>query len=74
MKRALSVLLLLCMFVSLLPAAAFAVEDAQTDAQVVTEATVTEEAAVAEAEAAAAPNRHPEADRGRTGTGDFPGF
>ena len=53
MKRTLSVLLLICMFVSLLPAAAFAVEDAQTDAQVVTEAAVTEEAAVAEAEAAA---------------------
>ena len=53
MKRTLSVLLLICMFVSLLPAAAFAVEDAQTEAQAVTEAAVTEEAAVAEAEAAA---------------------
>ena len=53
MKRTLSLLLLLCMFVSLLPGAAFAVEETAADAQVVTEAAAAEEASAAEAETAA---------------------
>ena len=53
MKRALSVLLLLCMFVSLLPGMAFAAEETVADAQAVTEAAAAEAADAAEAEAAA---------------------
>ena len=53
MKRTLSLLLLLCMFVSLLPGAAFAVEETAADALVVTEAAAAEEASAAEAETAA---------------------
>ena len=49
MKRALSVLLLLCMFVSLLPGMAFAAEESVTDAQAVTEAAAAEEASSADA-------------------------
>ena len=53
MKRTLSLLLLLCMFVSLLPGAAFAVEETAADAQVLTEAAAAEEASAAETETAA---------------------
>ena len=54
MKRALSVLLLLCMFVSLLPGMAFAAEETVADAQAVTEAAAAEEADAAEVEASEA--------------------
>ena len=53
MKRALSVLLLLCMFVSLLPGMAFAAEETVADAQAVTEAAAAEEASSADAADAA---------------------
>ena len=49
MKKFISVLLLLCMFVSLLPGMAFAAEESVTDAQAVTEAAAAEEASSADA-------------------------